>query len=217
VLPRFHDPNRRAACLSWWTTPPARYPLLLSSEVRRLAPKLAFLTHKVNLLPPATLLPAAGRPISRLAANQAGKSSHRTTVQKIFNSREPVCRDSSLYRVKARCGLQQARPACSQAQAAQTHSAKDFEEKGKFDDHEQETLCSLLEPVARHFGGLSVRDTSFCPIAFQGHVHADERNALGQRRASSRRILARAFNGNVLQVMPWPTLQNMTDQDLRAI
>ena len=25
------------------------------------------------------------------------------------------------------------------------------------------------------------------------------------------------FNGNVLQVMPWPTLQNMTDQDLRAI
>lgn len=25
------------------------------------------------------------------------------------------------------------------------------------------------------------------------------------------------FNGNVLQVVPWPTFQNMTDQDLRAI
>jgi hypothetical protein len=25
------------------------------------------------------------------------------------------------------------------------------------------------------------------------------------------------FDGNLLQVMPWPTFQNMTDHDLRAI
>jgi hypothetical protein len=36
-------------------------------------------------------------------------------------------------------------------------------------------------------------------------------------RGTPANCLEPPFNGNVLQVMPWPTYQNMTDQDLRAI
>jgi hypothetical protein len=66
----------------------------------------------------------------------------------------------------------------------------------------------------------SVTETSTSALGKQGERIWPSLQVVGGNADSWRETLALSpapFHGDLLQVMPWPNFQNMTDHDLRAI
>src|SRR5580700_7820879 len=138
-------------------------------------------------LPPRHGATTLGRKIAPATAKvnllQAVREERFVRGARIFDLGEPVCPQSSRYRVKARCGLEQ---------SAQTHAAK-FEKKENSDEGRPFAVYGQFEIRSGcRAGRMFVRHDSSSPITLRGQIHADERSALAGSRAASRRLLAQA-------------------------